>query len=170
MPCLVHNGISMIDSLAIAEYLEKTFPYASLTRQGATSYQEVIEKTSGFFPSLSALIKNKDPALDESLFQTLNAELDTLDTIISSTPGKFVCGVEITLADLYLLPQLYHALVTVEHFKGVEMFHLDGSEPTRPALDNYVARMLDLEEFNNKKCYYSVDQVIYGWKSARGEV
>jgi len=29
--------------------------------------------------------------------------------------------------------------------------------------------MFDLEEFNDKRAYYNVDQVIYGWKVARGE-
>jgi hypothetical protein len=29
--------------------------------------------------------------------------------------------------------------------------------------------MFDMEEFNNKKAYYNIDQVISGWKMARGE-
>ena len=53
LPCLMHKGDSMTDSLAIAEFLEKTYPHNSLTRQGAFSYQEVLEKTSGFFRSES---------------------------------------------------------------------------------------------------------------------
>jgi hypothetical protein len=59
-------------------------------------------------------------------------------------------------------------MVAMEHFKGFEFYHIN-CDPTRPALENYVARMFDMEEFNNKKAYYSVDQVIYGWKVARGE-
>ena len=170
MPCIVHNGVSMTDSLAIAEYIEKNFPHSSLTRQGVYSYQEVLEKTASFFPTLSALIKNKDPSKDAELLNEINAQLDILDEIVRTTPGKYICGVEITLADLYLAPQLFHAMVAIEHFKGVEIFRIDDSEPTRPALDNYVARLFDLEEFNDKKAYYNVDQVIYGWKVARGDV
>jgi len=168
MPALVHKDVSITDSLAIAEYIERTFPHNSLTRQGVYSYQEVLEKTAGFFPSLSAFIKNKDTSKDASLQADVEAQLDNLDEIIRSTPGQYICGIEMTLADLYLLPQLFHAIVTLEHFKGLEFYHIEG-EPTRPALENYVGRLLDMEEFNNKRAYYNVDQVIYGWKVARGD-
>lgn len=168
LPALVHKGTSMTDSLAIAEYIERTFPHNSLTRQGAYSYQEVLEKTAGFFPALSAFIKNKDSSKDASLQAEIEAQLDKLDEIIRSTPGQFICGIELTLADLYLVPQLFHAMVTLDHFKDIEFFHID-QEPTRPALENYLSRMFNMEEFNNKRSYYNVDQVIYGWKVARGE-
>ena len=168
LPSLVHKGETVIDSLAIAEYIEKAFPHTSLTRQGAYSYQEVLEKSSAFFPSLSAFIKNKDDSKDPALQAAVEGQLDILDEIIRSTPGQYVCGIELTLADLYLLPQLFHAMIAMEHFKDVEYYHMEG-EPTRPALENYVARMLDMEEFNNKKAYYNIDQVINGWKIARGD-
>ena len=106
LPALLHKGTPMVDSLAIAEYLEKTFPVPSLTRQGSYSYQEVLEKTSGFFPALSAFIKNKDTAKDAGLSSALEAQLDLMDEVIRSTPGQFMCGVELTLADLYLVPQV----------------------------------------------------------------
>jgi glutathione S-transferase len=169
MPALVHKDFSLTDSLAIAEYIEKTFPHSSLTRQGAYSYQEVLEKTSGFFPALSAVIKNKDESKDVDLLAAVEAQLDLLDEILRSTPGQYICGIELTLADLYLIPQLFHAVVTLDHFKDVEFYHMEG-DPTRPALESYVSRMLDLEEFNNKKVYYNVDQIVYGWKVARGDI
>jgi glutathione S-transferase len=168
MPVIVHKGQSMTDSMAIAEYLEKTFPHSSLTRQGAYSYQEVLEKTANFFPSVRAAIINKDASKDLELLSVVEAELDQLDEIIRSTPGRFICGIEQTLADFYLGPQLFHALVALEHFKGYDFYHLD-AEPTRPALENYIERFLSSEEFNDKRAYYSVDQVVYGWKVARGE-
>lgn len=158
----------MTDSLAIAEFIEKTYPQSSLTRQGAYSYQEVLEKTSAFFPTLSAFIKNKDENMDAALAADTEKQLDLIDEILRSTPGQYLCGLEMTLADLYLLPQLFHAMVTLDHFKGIEFYHIEG-DPTRPALESYVSRMFDLEEFNSKKSYYNVDQVIYGWKVARGE-
>ena len=168
LPVLVHKGQALVESLAIAEFLEKTYPQNSLTRQGAYSYQEVIEKTSNFFPALSAFVKNKDSSLDDALRGQVESQLDLLDSILRSTPGQYLCGLELTLADLYLLPQLFHAMVALEHFKGVEFYHVEG-DATRPALESFVARMFDLEEFNNKRAYYNVDQVIYGWKVARGE-
>lgn len=169
MPAIVHKGVSMTDSLSIAEYIEKTFPHSSLTRQGAYSYQEVLEKTSGFFPALSSFIKNKDASKDEELQKNIETQLDVIDEILRSTPGQYVCGIELTLADLYLLPLLFHAMVTLDHFKGVEFYHVEG-DFTRPALESYFARLLDLEEFNDKRAYYNVDQVVYGWKIARGDI
>ena len=68
MPAVVHKGVSMTDSLAIAEFLEKTYPTPTLSRAGAFTYTEVLEKTAGFFPALSAYIKNVDPANDEGMY------------------------------------------------------------------------------------------------------
>lgn len=169
MPALTHQGKSMTDSLAIAEYIEKTFPHSSLTRQGAYSYQEVLEKTSGFFPALSEYIKNKDASKDATLQAKVESELDVIDEILRSTPGQYLCGIEMTLADLYLTPQLFHAMVAMDHFKKVEYYHVSG-DPTRPALENYVSRMFDMEEFNSGRVYYNYDQVVYGWKVARGDL
>lgn len=168
LPCLVHEDKKIVESLAIAEYLEKSFPYNSLTRQGAYSYQEVLEKVSGLFPAVSSCIKNKDPSKDPELLAAVNSQLDILDELLRSTPGQYLCGIELTLADLYLLPQLFHAYVALDHFKDVEILRLDG-EPIRPAFENYFSRMLDMEEFNDKRAYVSVDAVIHGWKVARGE-
>lgn len=106
LPCLVDKGQAVVDSLAIAEYIERTYPHSSLTRQGAYSYQEVLEKTAGFFPALSAFIKNKDASKDAALQAGVEAQLDVLDEIIRSTPGQYICGIELNLADLYLTPQV----------------------------------------------------------------
>jgi glutathione S-transferase len=113
MPALVHKGKTMVESLAIAEYLEKTFPHSTLTRQGVYSYQEVLEKTRNFFPAISAWIKNKDEEKEAGLQGEVEKELDNLDFLIRSTPGHYICGIELTLADLYLLPQLFHAMVAM---------------------------------------------------------
>lgn len=108
LPAIVHKDTVLTDPLAIAEYLEKTYPHSSLTRQGAYSYQEVLEKTAGFFPALTAYIKNQDVTRDAELGDAVEAQLDIIDAILRSTPGYYTCGVEMTLADLYLAPQLFH--------------------------------------------------------------
>ena len=169
LPALVHKEVTMTDPVAIAEYIEKTFPHSSLTRQGTFSYQEVMEKTAGFFPALTAYLKNKDAALDEELGAVVEAQLDLIDGILRSTPGRYLCGIEMTLADLRLAPQLFHAAVAMDHFKQREVLHLEG-DPVRPALEYFMTRMFGSEEFNNKKAYYNVDQVVHGWKIARGEL
>ena len=123
MPCLVHKDFSITESMDIAEYIERTFPHSSLTRQGTFSYQEILEKTAGLWPAIGAFIKNKEEAKDDVLLATVTEELDKLDEIVRSSPGKYLCGIELTLADLYLLPQFFHAVVAMDHFKGVVCRH-----------------------------------------------
>ncbi|RYY86066.1 hypothetical protein EON63_06465 [archaeon] len=168
LPALVHKGITLVDSLAIAEYLEQIHPHTSLTRQGAYSYQEVLEKTKNFFPAVSTWIVNKDESKEKNLKLAVEKELDTIDFLVRSTPGHYITGLDLTLADLYLLPQLFHAFVALDYFKDFEFLHME-SDATRPALETYLTRLMKMEEFNNKKAYVSADKVVGGWKIARGE-
>ena len=50
----------------------------------------MLEKTSGFFPALSAFIKNKEESKDAALGAAMEKELDNLDEIVRSTPGQYV--------------------------------------------------------------------------------
>lgn len=168
MPAIMHHGNTLTDSLAIAEYLEKAYPHSPLTRQGAYSYQEVIEKTSGFFPAVTAFIKNKDETKDDVLRAEVERQLDHMDELLRSTPGQYLAGIEMTLADLYLVPQLFHAVVALDHFKDFEFYNME-ADPTRPALEFYCERMFSSEEFNNKRVYVNVDSIVHGWKVARGD-
>jgi len=167
LPTLAHKGQFIMDVMDIAEYIEKSYPHTSLTRQGAYSYQEVLEKTAGFYPALSTLLRNKEVSQDAKLGAAVEAQLDLLDELVRTSPGQFLCGKEMTLADLYLAPQLYHAVVAMPHFKQTEVLHLD--LPTRPALEGYMVRLFDMEEFCDKRAHYSADQVLHGWRVQRGE-
>lgn len=53
-------------------------------------------------------------------------------------------------------------------FKKEEILCYD-SDYERPGLEKFMEYMFGLREFNHKKCYYNIDQVIYGWRVARGE-
>lgn len=107
-----------------------------------------------FLPALTAFLKNKDDPKDLTHQLAFELGLDVIDEILRTTPGEFLCGVELTLADLYLVPQLFHAVAAIEHFKDIEFYNLD-SKPIRIALESYIAKMFDMEEFSNKKSYYS---------------
>jgi len=63
---------------------------------------------------------------------------------------------------------LTQAAVTLDIFKQEEILHIE-QEPQRPGLEKFMAYMFATKEFNSKKCYYNMDQVIYGWRVARGE-
>ncbi len=170
LPLLSHKGTFFTEPLGIAEYIEQIYPHTSLTRQGIYSYQEVLEKTADFYPTLKEYILNTDENKENSLKQKMSQQLDLIDELIRTTPGKYLCGLEMTLADLYILPQLFHAMVVLERFKVTEIYRASPVDPLRPALENYLNRMLGLEQFNDKKAYYNVDQVVYGWKLAKGEL
>ncbi len=168
LPLIIHEGTAMTGPMKIAEFIDQRYPQNSLTRHGVCSYQEVLEKTKNFFPSVESYILNKDILLDAMYHDAVVKELDIIEDQLVTTPGRYLCGVEMTLADLYLLPQLFHAMIALEKFKKFEAIVVDSDSP-RPVLDSYVEKMLDLKEFNNKKAYCGVDKVIFGWKVARGE-
>ncbi len=169
LPAVVHQGVTVVGPLKIAEYFERNYPQNTLTRQGTYSYQEVLERVSGFFPALTAVITNKDRTLDTGLLEQLNAQLDLLDELIRSAPGKYLCGIDVTLADLYLTPRLFHAVAALQHFKGINI-HRVGTDPLRPALEHYMSRVFRMGEFTDRRAYYNVDQVVYGWKVRRGDL
>lgn len=56
----------------------------------------------------------------------------------------------------------------MDMFKQEEILNI-GDDPQRPGLEKFMEYMFNMKEFNSKKCYYSMDQVIYGWRVARGE-
>ncbi len=168
LPALMHGEVTVSDPLKIAEYIEQKYPNNPLNRLGSLSYQEVLERSAQFFPALSAYITNKDESLEEERKAAFDRQLDILDEIMRSTPGKFFGGIDMTLADLYLIPQLFHAMVAEGHFKD-RSFYTIGTDPDRPALEGYMSRVMDLKEFNDKNVRYTVDAVVYGWKVRRGD-
>ena len=55
MPCLRQGDLKMIESGAIVDYLEKTYPDPSLTTEGMA---EAVQIQSTFFPALAKLVKS----------------------------------------------------------------------------------------------------------------
>lgn len=166
LPTLMYKNFSISDPMTIAEYIERTFPYNSLTRQGVLSYQEVLEQTANFYPSVTRYVLNNDPLKEDLLLKKVEDELDRLDKLLRSAPGQFICGVDISLADLYLLPRLFQANIVLDHFKDLEVYHLQ-SDPTRIALESYLSKVFSLEEMKDKRVAYNSDRVIHAWKLAR---
>lgn len=165
-PVLIHENSTLTDPLVVAEYLEKTFPANSLSRKGVFSYEEVLNRTSCFYPILTSYILNNDPSKEVQLKANFEEQLDLVEGILRSTPGRYLCGIEMTIADLYLFPQLFHALATMLHFKHFE-FYTSAINPARPALEKYISHMLDLKEFNDKRLYCSIDKIVSSWKARK---
>lgn len=169
LPILIHRDLILSDPFLMAEHLEKSFPFNSLTRQGVYSYQDVIEKLINFFPTLTMYVTNNDATKEIELQNNFELQLNLIEDILRSTPGKYLCGIELTLADLFIFPQIFHAIATMLHFKRTSIYTL-GVEPSRPALEKYITCMIEMEEFNDKRAYYNIDRVVNCWKIRRGDI
>jgi glutathione S-transferase len=171
MPVIVNKltGESVSEPVAIAEYLENIYPEDTLRRNGTTiTYIDAIRKFSGFYPALYNCITNKDPKKDGPLFKVVIDYIDTIDEMIRSTPGKFLCGIDFNMADLYLTPLLWNAQVSLDIFKQYELMQFD-IDPERPALEKYMKYLFGMKEFNDKRVYIHVNKIVYGWKVYRNE-
>mmetsp|Transcript_23255 Transcript_23255/g.33803 ORF Transcript_23255/g.33803 Transcript_23255/m.33803 type:complete len:305 (-) Transcript_23255:250-1164(-) len=162
MPCLVHDGEAYTESSLIADYLEFFFPEPPLTVDtDVDAHVKANEKVSGLFPALARYIKNLDESQDPELWEELEKQLGVVDEVLKEAgEGGFLCGSQITLADLALIPKLYHAQVTIAEFKNKELPSQLGH------LDSYIKRFSEMEAY--QKSLYPADVVIWGWNNARG--
>ena len=112
------NGtFRLTQSIAILEYLEEThpdpplFPKTAELRARARELAEIVNSGVQPFQNLRLLREVKalgaDPyPITRSYIQT---GLTSLEQHATSTAGKFLIGDAVTIADLYLVPQLYAA-------------------------------------------------------------
>ena len=158
------NNETVTDAIRIAEYIEDLYPEVPLIQNSTATYNEF----KNFYPALRDCIVNKDPEKDNQLIKAVTDQLDLMESILKSSPGKFLCGFQLTSADLYVTPLLFHAMVALENFKNIEILHLN-SPPKRPILEKYMSDMFFLKEMNDDQVYCHPDKIIYGWKVERNE-
>jgi glutathione S-transferase len=118
VPCLVHDGLAVWDSLAIAEYLADTFPDKQLWPQDAKHRARArsicAEMHSGFNALRHACPMNIEASLphigaivlrDQA---AVRADLQRLESIFSdllaSHGGPYLFGTQFTIADAYFAP------------------------------------------------------------------
>lgn len=117
VPSLVHNQNTITQSMAIAQYLEDICPKPMLIPSNSLEKAYVLQIceiiNSGMQPmqNLSLLQKIKK---DFSVFDTkewcqfwLNKGLISLEKILSQRSKKFALNDEISLADVFIAPQIY---------------------------------------------------------------
>jgi len=113
VPALVHNGIKVWDTLAIAEYLNETFPEAALLPKdvAARAHCRAIsgEMHSGFANLRSALpmnLKARYPGF--KVWAGAQADIDRIVTIwrdcLKQYGGPYLFGAKPTLADAMYAP------------------------------------------------------------------
>ncbi|MDO9412457.1 MAG: glutathione S-transferase family protein [Pseudolabrys sp.] len=113
VPCLTHNGIKIWDTLAIAEYLDETFPKAGLLpkEKVARAHCRSIcgEMHSGFTNLRSALpmnMKAHHPGF--KVWAGAQADIDRVISIwrecLSSSKGPYLFGPTPSMADAMFAP------------------------------------------------------------------
>jgi glutathione S-transferase len=113
VPALVHNGIKVWDTLAIAEYLNEQFPRAGLLPKdiGARAHCRAVagEMHSGFTNLRSALPMNLKAAYPGfKVWAGAQADIDRIVAIwrecLSQYGGPYLFGAKPTLADAMYAP------------------------------------------------------------------
>lgn len=122
VPCLIHNGQNIAQSFAIIEYLEEAFPTTKpllpqdpLLRAKIRQFCETINADIHPLQNLKVtkyLETNLNANSDQKaawLQKWIGEGLAALEKILDSYSGKFCFGDSITVADAFLIPQLFSA-------------------------------------------------------------
>ena len=116
VPVLVHNGNKLSQSPAILEYLDEVYPNYTLLPNGDPVKSCKIRNI--------ALLVAADiqPLQNPPVFEYLEGNgknfatwavtngLEAVEKELLETSGRYTCGNEITLADIYLAPQVWNAV------------------------------------------------------------
>lgn len=153
MPCLRDGEKVITESSVIVEHLNKEHP--PLIPGG----EEVKEKVSGLFPAMARLAKSigPNPELEENLVEAVLH----LSSLLS--PGPWLLGDSLSLADLALAPQLYHLTVALGEWHPSALRRV---EEVQGVVD-YRERLLELPCI--KDTSYPREVVLWGWAKARGQ-
>lgn len=118
VPTLVHNGKVIPESFAIIEYLEEVFPENPLLPKDPykrARIRQVCEVINSFMHPMGNLKTLKYLEVKHGYTQDMKEEwmahwlpqgLETLETILQEFAGKYSFGDEITMADVFLVPQM----------------------------------------------------------------
>lgn len=169
LPLMDHNGTKLTGVMSILNYLETNFTNRTILPPMMYSFEEVLATTENFYPTLHKYISNDDYNLDPELELEMGRELDKVDKLCRSSPGRYVCGLDLSLSDLYLLSLLYNARVALKHFKDYDMIQML-SDLKRPALEKWFKRLVQDPDFTSSDVYIPADVVIWGWKVRRGDI
>ncbi len=137
IPVLEDRGKIITEGLAITSYLDEAFDGPALQPadlDGRTRMREWLSRAADYaFRDVVLKVPRKEPPTDEQL-ATARHVLERLDALVGSAP--FLAGDQVTLADLYLAPQISNAREKAPELLG----SLD-------ALGGWFARMAGRESF-----------------------
>lgn len=157
VPTLVHDGKIIPESFAIMEYLDEVFPQKPLFPKDAYTkarIRQVCEVINSFMHPMANLKTLKymeakhgydQSQKDEWAQHWVSQGLEVLETTLKEFSGTYSFGNEITMADLFLIPQL----LTSQRYK------VDISK--YPTLVKINENCLKLESFQKAHPFVQID-------------
>ncbi|WII72110.1 maleylacetoacetate isomerase [Bdellovibrio sp. 22V] len=157
VPTLIHNGKAIPESFAIMEYLDEVAPEPALLPKDAylkARIRQVCEVINSFMHPMCNLKTLKYLETKHGYTQEQKEEwaqhwlpqgLETLETTLQEFSGKYSFGDTITMADLFLIPQM----VTCQRFK------VDTSK--YPTLTKIFENCQKLESFQKAHPFKQID-------------
>lgn len=120
VPTLIHNGRAIAQSMAILEYLEEVFPEQPLLPKDSAQralIRQFCENINCTHPlqnlkTLSYLQRTfgiSEEQKQDWLSEWLSRGLQVAETLVEKHGGDFSMGSAVTLADVFLVPQLFSA-------------------------------------------------------------
>jgi len=119
LPSLDVGGTVLVQSPAILEYLDEVYPEPPLLPVGAVNRAKVRAVASivgcdihplnnlGPLGYLKKTLGHDQAAADAWYAHWVREGFDAIEALIE--PGPYACGPRVTLADLYLVPQVFNA-------------------------------------------------------------
>jgi maleylacetoacetate isomerase len=119
VPSLDTGGATLIQSPAILEYLDEAYPEPPLLPVGAANRAKVRAvasliacdihplNNSGVLAYLKTRLGHDQAAADEWYAHWVREGFDAVEALIE--PGPYAFGSRVTLADVYLVPQVFNA-------------------------------------------------------------
>eukprot|EP00092_Neocalanus_flemingeri_P026629 GFUD01028863.1.p1 GENE.GFUD01028863.1~~GFUD01028863.1.p1 ORF type:complete len:215 (-),score=47.98 GFUD01028863.1:288-932(-) len=159
MPCLKNKEDIITESGDIAAYLDKTFPEPAFF--AGPQVDQISAKITGIFPALAKFVKTVEfqPELEEKLL----SEIETLDKVLGSSQGKFLCCDTITMVDLSLAPKLLHLTTTLAAFSPNTLEKVMKMEN----FSKYLNTMMSHDAISS--CSYPSEVILWGWTQARNK-
>lgn len=141
----------------VSEICKRFRPHGSLSPPGLAAAEEAAAPLFGAFARYT---KNTEVEADSELKKALLLSLCKLDAHLAS-PGEWAAGSEMSAADCFLLPKLYHVRTAGAHFKDFEI------PANFEALQEYMRN-----GFESQMLYRTAPpppMVRWGWANARGD-
>ena len=171
MPCLRSKDGSVVitDSTSIVKFIDESLSDVSQRGVLGGAGQEAWKSKEdlGLFPAVAKYLKNTDQSKDAELEEILKEKLSQLDSMIETSGGPFILGSNISVIDFFTASTLYHLQSACETLKGTkfeELVHVGYA-----SLQAYVIMLTSLHCYRVGVLLYTAEDVIFGWKQARGE-